>query len=40
MTVIGFVVCVVLMIYIARVASRAIAETERESVANRPREDT
>jgi len=39
-TVIGFVVCVVLMIYIARVASRAIAETEDDSTTDRPNEST
>jgi uncharacterized membrane protein YdjX (TVP38/TMEM64 family) len=33
MTVIGFVVCIVLMIYISRVASRAITEAEIDSVA-------
>jgi uncharacterized membrane protein YdjX (TVP38/TMEM64 family) len=39
-TVIGFVVCVVLMIYIARVASRAIAETRDDSTTDRPSEGT
>jgi len=38
-TVVGFVVCVVLMIYIARVASRAIAETEIDSAVDRPNEE-
>ena len=33
MTIIGFVVCIVLMIYISRVASRAITEAEIDSVA-------
>jgi membrane protein DedA with SNARE-associated domain len=35
-TVVGFVVCIVLMIYIARVASRAIAEAELDSAQARP----
>jgi uncharacterized membrane protein YdjX (TVP38/TMEM64 family) len=39
-TVIGFVVCVVLMIYIARVASRAIAETRDDSTTDGPSEGT
>jgi uncharacterized membrane protein YdjX (TVP38/TMEM64 family) len=39
-TVIGFVVCVVLMIYIARVASRAIAETRDDSATDMPSEGT
>jgi len=34
-TVVGFVVCIVLMIYIARVASRAIAEAELDSATDR-----
>jgi uncharacterized membrane protein YdjX (TVP38/TMEM64 family) len=39
-TVIGFVVCVVLMIYIARVASRAIAEARDDSTTDRSSEGT
>lgn len=37
-TVVGFVVCIVLMIYIARVASRAIAEAGDDSATDSPSE--
>lgn len=39
MTVVGFVVSIVLMIYITRVASRAIAEAELDSATDRPHGD-
>ena len=38
-TVVGFVVCIALMIYITRVASRAIAEAEIDSATDGPNED-